>query len=135
MIEDINHIGMIVDDYEGTVAVYLDVMGGTVADEVSVDGKVDIALVGVAGGQLELIARRERGTYLDGLLDALLEQSPYHVAYEVSDMAVAMASLADHGIEMYNDEPVEGIGAYVRAFPDPASVPGLPFELVERRGD
>lgn len=126
---------MIVDDYEGTVAFYRDVMGGDLETETSIDGKVDVAFVRISGGRLELIARRERGTYLDELLDALGDHSRYHVAYTVPDIEAAMVTLDDHDVDMYNREPVGGVGAYVRAFVEPESVPGLPVELVELQDD
>ena len=35
------------------------------------------------------------------------------------------------GFEMYDSEPVSGLGSYERAFANPGSVPGVPFEFVE----
>lgn len=135
MISGIHHLGMIVDDYERTVAFYRDVVGGDLKTETSIDGKVDVAFIRIPGGRLELIARRERGTYLDELLDELGDHSQYHVAYTVPDIEAAMVTLDEHDVEMYNREPVGGVGAYVRAFVDPESVSGLPIELVELQDD
>lgn len=124
---------MIVDDYDRTTTFYRDVLGGTLGEETSVDGKVDVGFVHTPGGTVELISRSERGTYLDDLIDDLQEHSQYHVAYTVPDIEAAMDTLEDHGVELYDHEPVDGLGAYVRAFVAPESVPGLPVELVELR--
>lgn len=131
MISGIHHLGIIVDDYDQTVTFYRDVLGGELETETSVDGKVDVAFLRVPGGKVEVIARRERGTYLDELLDDLRDRSEYHVAYTVPDIEAAMSQLDEHGVRMYDREPVGGIGAYVRAFVEPSDVPGLPIELVE----
>lgn len=135
MISGIHHLGMLVTDYERTVEFYGEVLGGELVEEVSVDGKVEVAIVEVPEGKLELIARNERGTYLDDLLDELREHSQYHVAYTVSDIEVALEALGERGFELYNPEPVEGVGNYVRAFVAPGAVPGIPIELVELRDD
>lgn len=135
MFEGEHHVGQIVDDIDDVAAFYTDVLDGTVTDTGSVDGKVDVAFVELPEYRTELICRRERGTYLDELLDALLEQSESHTAFVVSDIESAMDDFESAGYPMYDEEPVEGLGPYVRAFVDPSAVPTQPIELVELRDE
>lgn len=60
--------------------------------------------------------------------------SPYHVAYTVSALEDAISRMEEAGFPMYDSEPVSGLGPYRRAFADPESVPGIPFEFVELTG-
>jgi methylmalonyl-CoA epimerase len=133
MLAGVHHVGQIVDDLEETVAFYRDILGGTVTSTGNVDGKVDVAFVELPEYRTELICRHERGTYLDDLLDELLEKPESHVAFVVDDIETAMASFEDAGYPMYDEEPVDGLGPYVRAFVDPGEVPGMSIELVEER--
>lgn len=130
---DIHHVGQIVDDYETVVAFYEQMFDGQVRDEVSVDGKVHAAFVELPDHAVEIVCRTERGTHLDGILDALTAQSRYHVAYDVPDIDAALDGFESEGYELFNDEPVEGLGAYVRAFVSPDATPGIPIELIETR--
>lgn len=135
MFEGVHHVGQIVDDIEETKAFYENVLGGTVTSTGSVDGKVDVAFVELPEFRTELICRHERGTYLDDLLDELVEKPTSHVAFVVDDMAAAMATFEDAGYSMYDEEPVDGLGQYVRAFVEPTEVPGMAIELVEERSE
>lgn len=135
MFETVHHVGQIVDDIDELTRFYRDTLDGTVTDTGNVDGKVDVAFVELPDYRTELICRHERGTYLDDLLDALLERSRTHTAFVVEDIEASMASLEAAGYPMYDEEPVDGLGPYVRAFVDPGTVPGMPLELVEMRPD
>lgn len=136
-IEDasIHHIGQIVDDYDTVVAFYEKMFDGQVRDEVSIDGKVNAAFIELPDHAVELVCRTERGTHLDGILDALTAQSRHHVAYAVPDIDAALDSFESEGYELFNDEPVEGLGAYVRAFVSPDGTPSIPIELIEVRSE
>lgn len=131
MFEGVHHVGQIVDDFEGTLAFYQDVLGGDVTSRGDVDGKVEVAFVELPEYRTEVICRHERGTYLDDLLDELVDQPASHVAFVVDDIAAATATFEDAGYSMHDEEPVDGLGAYMRAFVEPSEVPGMPIELVE----
>lgn len=131
MVDDLHHIGHVVDNFEQSIDYYTDILNGEVTHRGNVDEKVEVAFVDLPGYQMEVICRHERGTYLDGLLDTLLEESRYHVAFVVSNIEASMEAFDAKGYEMYNDEPVDGLGSYVRAFVDPSTTPGMPVELVE----
>lgn len=128
---NLHHFGHLTDDHDRTLRYYRNVLGGSVEESSTVDEKVDVTFVEWPQFRVEIVSRRERGTYLDELLDKLLDESPYHLAITVPDIDTAMAALEDDGIPMYNEEPVGGLGPYVRAFPEPSATPGLPIELIE----
>ena len=90
-----------------------------------------MALTRAPDCEAHLICREKRGTDIDPLLDSLLAVSPYHVAYAVSDVREALSRMERVGFGMYDSEPVSGLGSYERAFANPGSVPGVPFEFVE----
>jgi len=131
VLTDVHHLGHVTSEYEQTIAYYRDVFGGTVADHTTVDDAVHAAFVEWPEFRVEVVCRDERGTYLDPLLDELEAVSPYHLAVVVTDLDAAMDRLEREGFPMYDETPVEGLGPYVRAFVEPAAVPGLPVELVE----
>lgn len=131
MVTGLHHVGQIVDDYEAALAFYRDVLGVRVLGTDDVDGKVRLAFTELPDCQVHLIARERRGSSMDELLDALLDVSPYHVAYTVSDIEAAIERVETAGYEMYDTEPVSGLGPYRRAFAHPATTPGVPFEFIE----
>lgn len=131
MLDSLHHVGHLTDDYGSTLSFYRDVLGGTVTDRTTVDDAVSVAFAEWPGLRIEVVCRDERGTYLDDLLDALREESPYHLAVTVPDIERAMASMEDQGYRPFDPDPVEGLGPYVRAFVTPEDTPGLPLELVE----
>lgn len=133
MFETLHHVGQLVEDIDRVRTFYENVLGGEVTATADIEGKVEVAFVEVGGTAAELIARNERGTYLDDLLDAHQAVSDYHLAYVVEDIATVAADFEEAGYPMFDEEPVGGLGSYVRAFLDPAAVPGIPIELVELR--
>lgn len=135
MLEGVHHVGQLVDDIDETTTFLAETLGGTVTETASVDDKVDVAFVELPEYRVELICRRERGTRLDDLLDALLEVSTTHTAFVVADIDAAMAAFENAGYPMFDAEPVDGLGPYSRAFVSPAAVPMSPIELVELDGD
>lgn len=130
----LHHVGHLTDEYESTMAYYRDVLGGDVRETTVVDDAVEVAFIEWPDFRVEVVGRSARGTYLDDLLDELSDVSPYHLATTVPDIEEAMAALQEEGYPMFDPEPVEGLGPYVRAFADPSAVPGLPIELVELDG-
>lgn len=131
MLSGLHHVGHVTDEYDRTVRFYQKALGGTVGETTTIGGAVNVAFVEWPSFRIEVVARDEHGTYLDELLDELLDASPYHLAITVPDIGEAITSLANEGYPMFDERPVEGLGPYVRAFVEPSAVPGLPIELVE----
>lgn len=130
MITGCHHIGQMVDDHDEVVEFYCETLNGTLGETVTIEERVRVSFIDLPETRLEVIERTERGTYLDELLDELLARSQYHVAYTVMDIHDGMASLEANGYRLFDPEPVEGVGLYVRAFVHPADVPGMPIELI-----
>ena len=146
MITGVHHVGQVVEDFERALGLYEGVLGVTVFETRAVEGEnasdngseteddgdpvVRMAFMRVPDCEVHLISREKRGTDIDPLLDSLLVVSPYHVAYTVPDVREAISRMERVGFEMYDSEPVSGLGSYERAFVDPASVPGIAFEFV-----
>lgn len=135
MLSGLHHVGHLTEDYDETIDFYRDVLGGEIGETATVDDAVKVAFVEFPDLRIEVVAREERGTYLDDLMDELLDVSPYHLAVVVEDIEEAMLTCEEAGYTMYDTDPVEGLGPYVRAFVEPTAVPGLPIELVELEGE
>lgn len=133
VLSELHHVGHLTDDYERAVTYYCDVLSGTIEETTTIEDAVEVAFIIWPGFRVEVVARKERGTYLDALLDDLTAVSPYHLAVTVPDVEEAMAGLERRGYPMFDEEPVDGLGPYVRAFVVPDAVPGLPLELIELR--
>lgn len=131
MLSGLHHVGHLTDDYDRTIRFYRDVLGGTISEQISVKSAVTVSFVEWPQIRIEVVGREERGTYLDDLLDALADFSPYHLAVTVPDIEETMTDLRGNGYPMFDADPVDGLGPYVRAFVEPDAVPGLPIELVE----
>lgn len=125
----IHHVAIIASDYARSRRFYTEVLGLPVVNEVfraeRQSYKLDLQLPD--GAQIELFSfpsppARPSCPEACGLR---------HLALRVADMAVSVAVLAAHGIEV---EPVRTdpfTGALFTFFADPD---GLPIELVEQRG-
>jgi len=129
---DVHHVGQLLDaDFERSVAFYRDTLGLTL--RATTDGPVRVAFFETDSAEFHLIVRESRGSPADPLLDAIRARSAAHVAFEVEDLAAAMADAADTGLEFLGDPPEDGLGPYRRAFVAPAGHVGIPFEFVEPR--
>jgi methylmalonyl-CoA/ethylmalonyl-CoA epimerase len=56
----------------------------------------------------------------------------HHVAYEVDDVRLALADLAEQGAELIDAEPREGLFGLEVAFVHPESIHGVLSEVVSR---
>jgi catechol 2,3-dioxygenase-like lactoylglutathione lyase family enzyme len=136
MITGVHHVGQIVEDFDAALTLTEDVLGATVFERrdlasentesrddagsgAGTDPAVWMAFTEVPDCQLHLISREERDTDIDPLLDSLLAASPHYVAYTVPDIREAIARVEEAGFEMYDTEPVSGLGPYERAFAVP----------------
>lgn len=126
---DIHHVGQLVDaEFESAVGFYRDTLGLPLRE--TTDGPVRVAFFDLSSVEFHLIVREERGSPADELLDAVGRRSAAHVAFEVNDLAAAMADAADAGLQFVGDPPEDGLGPYRRAFVAPEAHVGVPFEFV-----
>lgn len=128
---DIHHVGQVVDaDFEESVAFY-ETLGLGLRETTT--GPVRVAFFETESAEFHLIVREARGSAADALLDRIGRYGVAHVAFEVDDLAVAMADAADAGLSFIGDPPEEGLGPYRRAFVAPEGHVGMPFEFIESR--
>jgi methylmalonyl-CoA/ethylmalonyl-CoA epimerase len=128
----IHHLGVAVQDLDVAVDTYTRLFGGEVEHRATVEEQgVEAAAVLVGDGRVELLAALGEDTPVGRFL-ASRGPGMHHVAYEVADIDVALAELAEHGAELIDEEPREGLFGLEVAFVHPDSVHGVLSEVVSR---
>jgi len=140
----IDHIGIACRDLDRSIARYESAFGlSLAAREVNEEQGVEEAMLVVAG-PVDGRAADGGGSYVQ-LLRPLAEDTPvgrflarrgegvHHVGYGVSDVAAALAELADQGLRLVDRRPRHGsLGAAI-AFVHPGDLGGVLTELVQAR--
>lgn len=128
----IHHLGVAVQDLDAAVDTYTRLFGGEVEHRATVQEQgVEAAAVLVGDGRVELLASLGDDTPVGRFL-AKRGPGMHHVAYEVADIDAAIAELAEHGAELIDEEPREGLFGLEVAFVHPDSVHGVLSEVVSR---
>ncbi|HXY84366.1 MAG TPA: methylmalonyl-CoA epimerase [Gaiellaceae bacterium] len=126
----IHHVGVAVEDLASALATYERLFGATVEDRATVQEQgVEAAVVRVGPDRVELLEPLGVDTPVGRFL-ASRGPGMHHLAYEVEDVAVAMAGLADAGADLVDTEPREGLFGLEVAFIHPDSVHGVLSEVV-----
>jgi methylmalonyl-CoA/ethylmalonyl-CoA epimerase len=127
----IDHIGVAVEEIDASLALYRDLFELDVAHrEVVSEQGVEAALLDVGENHVELLAPLGPDTPVGRFL---ARQGPglHHVAYQVSDIDAALASLKDAGAELIDERPRTGIRASRVAFLHPRATGGVLTEIVQ----
>ena len=128
----IHHVGVAVEDIDEAVRTYALLFGGRLEHRARVEEQgVDAASLRVGEGRVELLAALGEDTPVGRFL-ASRGPGMHHVAYEVPDIRVALAGLADAGAELIDAEPRRGMFGLEVAFVHPESVHGVLSEVVSR---
>ena len=128
----IHHLGVAVQDLDVAVDTYTRLFGGKVEHRATVEEQgVEAAAVLLGDGRVELLAALGEDTPVGRFL-ASRGPGMHHVAYEVADIDAALAELAEHGAELIDEEPREGLFGLEVAFVHPDSVHGVLSEVVSR---
>ena len=128
----IHHLGIAVDDLDQAVATYERLFGAEVERRATVERQgVEAAALRVGGSRVELVASLGAETPVGRFL-AKRGPGMHHVAYEVDDVRAELERLAEHGAELIDDEPHEGLFGLEVAFVHPDAVHGVLSELVAR---
>jgi methylmalonyl-CoA epimerase len=123
---------MAVEDLNAAIATYEALLGATVEHRSSVaDQGVEAASVLVGTSRIELLAPTGADTPVGRFL-AKRGPGMHHVAYEVVDVARALADLRAAGAELIDEEPRSGLFGLEVAFVHPSSVHGVLTEVVAR---
>ena len=130
MIQKIDHIGIAVRSIEDAAKVY-SALGLEVEDiEVLEPQKVKIAMIPVGESKIELV----EPTDSEGGIARFIEkrgEGLHHMAFGVSDIEAALASLKAAGIPLVDETPRIGAGDTKIAFLHPSGANRVSIELVE----
>jgi methylmalonyl-CoA epimerase len=128
----IHHLGVAVEDLDVALSTYERLFGAELEHRATVPEQgVEAAAVLVGEGRVELLEPLEEDTPVGRFLS---KRGPgmHHVAYEVEDVRAAVASLAEAGAELIDEQPREGLFGLQVAFIHPDSVHGVLAEVVSR---
>jgi methylmalonyl-CoA/ethylmalonyl-CoA epimerase len=128
----IHHVGVAVADLDEAVQTYERLFAGRLEHRARVEDQgVEAASMRVGDSRVELLAPLGDDTPVGKFL-ANRGPGLHHLAYEVDDVASALASLAEQGAELIDAVPREGLFGLQVAFVHPDSVHGVLSEVVSR---
>ena len=126
----IHHLGVAVEDLDAALTTYERLFGAELEHRATVPAQgVHAAAVRVGAGRVELPEPLEGDTPVGRFL-AKRGPGMHHVAYEVDDVAAAIAGLEGAGVELIDDRPREGLFGLEVAFVHPDAVHGVLAEVV-----
>ena len=127
----IDHVAMVVEDLEATLAFWRDGLGLelTHIEDVPAE-KSRVAFLPVGASEVELVNPTSDDS---GLKRYLEKRGPgmHHLCLEVDDIEGMLKRLKDKGVQLINEAPVDGLGGKRYAFIHPKSANGVMVELYE----
>lgn len=131
MLGRIDHIGVAVDDLDAALALYEGVLKMPVVHRETVaEQGVEAVLLDVGEGHVELLSPLGPETPVGRFL-ARKGPGLHHVAYQVDDVAGALAALRAAGLRLIDETPRVGIRDSRVAFVHPAATGGVLTEIVQ----
>ena len=128
----IHHVGVAVADLDEAVQTYERLFAGRLEHRARVEDQgVEAASMRVGDSRVELLAPLGDDTPV-GKFIAKRGPGLHHLAYEVDDVASALAELTEQGAELIDAAPREGLFGLQVAFVHPDSVHGVLSEVVSR---
>lgn len=130
-VKRIDHIALLVEDMEATLAFWKDALGLELAGMQDVAAEqAAIAFLPTGDSEVELV---QPTTADSGLRRYLVKRGPgmHHICLEVDDLAGMLAQLKERGVELINEEPRLGHAGRKYAFIHPRSAFGVMVELYE----
>jgi len=127
----INHLAIVVDDVEQSLAFWRDGLGlsvGGAIEDVPAE-EVKVAFLDVGESHIELV---QPTTDDSGIAKYLAKrgQGMHHICLEVNDIEATLSDLSDKGYHLINETPRERDGKRY-AFVHPKSTGGVLLELYE----
>ena len=124
---DFDHVGVATDDAAELAALFGDLFGAPVAHEETFDGMA-VVFLELGDGYFELLEPRGDGP-IASYLDA---EGPgvHHVAVATDDVAAALETARETGVELVDEEPRPGAWGHDVAFLHPRSTGGVLVEYV-----
>jgi len=127
----IDHIGVAVEEIEPAIELYRDGLQLDVGHrEVVEEQGVEAVLLDVGENHVELLAPLGPDTPVGKFL-AKRGPGLHHVAYQVPDIEATLATLAQAGVELLDEQPRVGIRGSRVAFLKPKGLGGVLTEIVE----
>jgi methylmalonyl-CoA/ethylmalonyl-CoA epimerase len=127
----IDHVGVAVEDIDGALELYRDAFQMKVVHrEVVEEQGVEAALLDVGENHVELVAPLRPDTPV-GKFIAKRGAGLHHVAYQVSDIEAALATLQETGLSLAGEWPRVGLRGALVAFLEPKGTGRVLTELVQ----
>ena len=127
----IDHIGVAVEDIDAAIALYGQSFEMELAHRETVESQgVEAVLLDVGENHVELLAPLGPQTPVGKFL-AKRGPGMHHVAYQVTDIEAALASLRESGLRLIDEQPRSGIRGSRVAFLHPSASGGVLTEIVQ----
>lgn len=134
MILDIDHVGIAVEDLEGSVERYRRTLGVEPSHRERVEDQgVEEVLFPVGTSFIQLLGSLGADTPVGRFL-ATRGPGVHHVAYRVDDVAASLAHLRGQGVRLVDEVPRRGSRDTLIAFVHPKEMGGVLIELVQVAG-
>lgn len=130
-VNKINHIAVVVNDIEKSLAFWQDALGMELHEVRDVPVEASrVAFLPLAGAEIELVQPTSEES---GIAKYLAKRGPgmHHLCLEVDDVAAMLAQLKTKNIRLINDEPRSGADGRKYAFIHPESTGGVLVELYQ----
>ena len=131
VIKAINHVAIVVDDMEKSLAFWRDALGLHLHELRDVPAeKSQVAFLPLAGAEVELVMPTTDDSGIAKYL-AKRGQGMHHLCLEVDDIAGMLTQLKEKGIRLINEEPRTAADGRKYAFIHPESTGGVLVELYQ----
>jgi len=141
MIKAINHIAIVVPDFESALPFWQDALGLQLSHTEDVPSQaVEVAFFPMGDSEVELLRPTTREVELlrpttpdSGVAKYLAKRGAgmHHIALEVDDIYAMLARLKEKGVRLINEQPVPAAGGKLAAFIHPEAANGVLVELYQ----
>ena len=130
-IKQINHVAIVVEDIDESLAFWRDALGIQMHELRDVPAeKSKVAFLPVAGSEIELVQPTSDDSGIAKYL-AKRGQGMHHVCLEVDDIDGMLALLKEKGVRLINEQPKTASDGKRYAFIHPESSSGVLVELYQ----
>lgn len=131
-ISKIEHVALAVEDLDQAIKHYAEVWGLEVSHRERVEDQgVEEAMLPLGESFLQLLGPTGPDTTV-GRFIATRGEGLHHIAYEVDDLAGALAQLKTKGVRLIDESPRIGGRGHLVAFVHPKGNHGLLVELIQK---
>lgn len=132
MFDEIAHIGIAVKDLTRSIEVFEKLTGSLIGHrEEVVDQGVRTAMLQIGGTSIELLEAMNPDSPIAKFIEKRGE-GIHHVSFVVADIAKELVRLREHGFQLIDERPRQGVGGYLVAFLHPKSTNGVLIEICQK---